>query len=94
MIDSYVAIITRRGLEHFCPENKHVLRFMLRRAYRRQPLPAFCYWAVLHDEDARQVRRCLRCRAFADALRALESSATWLGPIFPSHVTDQDHSTL
>ena len=80
---SYVGIITHRGLESFLLETDQALRLLVRRAYRKRPLQALCYWAILGDDDAREVEQRVRSGALHDAVRTLESSASSLGPILP-----------
>ncbi len=55
MNKSYIGIVTRHGLEALYRENAHVIRFLHRRVYRKQPITAICYSAVLDDQVARAI---------------------------------------
>lgn len=83
MNDSYVGVISERGLESLIPERGHVTEFLTRRIYRTRGGNAVCYWAVLSDNQADQVCRQLSCGLYGDALRALHSLASDLGTILP-----------
>ena len=84
MAKSYVGIITRDGLQSFLPENDHVVRFLVRRAYRRQPLEALCYWAIVADSAAEGITRQLSYGEFGQALATLHACALRLGTVLPS----------
>jgi len=88
MIRSYVAIISRLGLEYLVPETEHAVPFLLRRAHRRRAVQAVCYWAVMQDRTAREVARCLQCRRYDDAFLALCAQAACFGPILPFHAEE------
>jgi len=83
MNDSYVGVISQRGLESLIPERGHVTEFLTRRIYRTRGGNAVCYWAVLSENQANQVCRQLSCGRNADALSALQSLAIDLGTILP-----------
>lgn len=88
MVNSYVGIISGRGLESLVPETEHAVPFLVRRAYRRPTSEAVCYWAVMQDEVAREVQGHLqRCR-HDDALLALRRHAAHFGTILPPHSED------
>jgi hypothetical protein len=80
MINSYVGIASQEGLEVFVPEHEHVVRFLARRAGRRH---AACYWAVMPEEAAAEVRRLLDLGEPYEALLALNLVATQIGPLLP-----------
>ena len=88
MVNSYVGIISRRGLESFIPDTEHAAPFLLRRAYRRQPPEAICYWAVMQDAAAREVERQLQWRRHEDALATLHARATYFGTFLPPDFED------
>ena len=88
MANSFVGIISPRGLELLLPETEHALPFLVRRAYRRRPTEAVCYWAVMQDSAAAEVRRQLQGRRREDAFLALRALADFFGTIPPP--TDDD----
>lgn len=88
MLQAYVGIADRFGLESILPENPHVVRFLNRRAARNGHRKAVCYWAVIHDEFARQITIELLDGCRADALILLRTLATDLGPICPTESYD------
>jgi hypothetical protein len=83
MAKSYVGIISHRGLESFLPETRHAVPFLVRRAYRRQPAEAICYWAVMQDTVAGEVRQQLQCQRYEDAFLTLRMKAAHFGTILP-----------
>ena len=83
MVKSYVGIISSRGLESLLPETEHAVPFLIRRAYRRRPTEAVCYWAVMQDTVAGEVKRQLEWKRYADALLTLRTLATYFGTISP-----------
>lgn len=83
MIDAYVGMISRRGLECFVPETEHAALFLLRRAMRSSAAPTVCCWAVLRREDAARIQQLLRNRNSADALAMLHNTARSLGTLLP-----------
>lgn len=84
MVESYVGIIGRQGLESLWREDQHTLHFLMRRAYRRQPMQAVCYWAALRDADAKAIMEQLEANNGHGALLALESCAEYWGTIPPA----------
>ncbi len=83
MVKCYVGIISRRGLESLLPETKHAIPFLLRRAYRREPTEAVCYWAVMQEAAALEVQRQVQSRRHEEALLALHAWAAHFGTILP-----------
>jgi hypothetical protein len=83
MWQAYVGIVSQRGLEVFCLEDPHVLRFFLRRA-RRIPGRAGCFWTVLADDAAARIRQSLRQGQTRAAWELVQCEARELGPLFPS----------
>ena len=90
MFKSYVGIITREGLESLLPENDHVVRFLVRRAYRTQPPQALCYWAVMPDSAADHISRQLSWGEHGPALVTLHASAVGLGTMLPEETQEVD----
>src|SRR3954466_9089221 len=85
MLNSYVAIITRNGLQAFLPEREHVVRELVRRAYQDPGRCALCCWAVIPATAALEVARQMDEGHHHAALKTLEYAATTLGPILPSN---------
>jgi hypothetical protein len=91
--NSYLGIITPRGLEMLVVETEHAGLFLSRRA-ARQPLgEAVVCWAVLDEKTARDVKRQITCRRFQEALRQLDRRAFHLGTVLPSLLEDDLLST-
>ena len=88
MVRCYVGTISRRGLESLFPETEHAVPFLVRRAYRRRPTEAVCYWAVLPDAAARDVQRQLQWHDHEEALATLCGQASYFGTIPPSASED------
>ena len=88
MVNSFVGIISSRGLELLLPETEHALSFLVRRAYRRRPTEGVCYWAIMQDSAAAEVRRQLQQHRHEDAMFALGALAEYFGTIPPP--TDDD----
>ena len=88
MVNSFVGIISPRGLESLLPETEHALPFLVRRAYRKRPTEAVCYWAVMQDSAVAEVRRQLQEHRPEEALLALRALAEYFGTIPPP--TDED----
>jgi hypothetical protein len=89
MTDSYLGLVTRRGLESLVIETEHAELFVLRRARRRFSGDACCYWAVVDNTVAHQIMRHVRCRRFADALCRLRVDATHIGIVALSDNDDE-----
>ena len=90
MVKSYVGTITRKGLESLFPENDHIVRFLVRRAYRIRPPSALCYWAVMPDSAAAHIARQLSCGDHGPALVTLHASAVGLGTMLPEETEEID----
>lgn len=88
MARSYVGTISRRGLESLLPETEHAVPFLIRRAYRRRPTEAVCYWAVMDDTTARDVEEQLRWQWYEEALLTLQVRAMDIGTILPPYAED------
>ena len=84
MQHGYVGIVTRRGLEGLYPESEHVVRFLDRRVYGRQPYFGCCFWAVLGSDIAERIQWDIERADFWSAMSSLELNAIHYGPIMPS----------
>jgi len=84
MIQSYVGVITAKGLQAIYRESDHVVRFLERRLYRTRPVAGLCYWAVLGDQELEYIELQLQCGESQAALRTLEEAAEFGGFILPS----------
>lgn len=84
MLKSYVVIATEGGLEAFLPEHEHVVRELMRRAYRDPGRRALCCWAVVPETAALEVAWQMDQGDRYAALLTLDRTATELGPIVPS----------
>jgi hypothetical protein len=83
---AYIGIITRAGLESLRPELEHTARSSALRAYRTRPLKAGCWWAALSDATAAEVIGHISRGDRHAALRAIDRSEAFLGPILPGTV--------
>lgn len=83
MRNSYVGIATPCGLELFEPENRHVHRFLVRRAYRSKYTQAVCFWAVMDDAVARTVWSLMHAGRRLDALLIVQTLAIESGSLCP-----------
>jgi hypothetical protein len=81
MLKSYVGLASARGLEAFAPEHRLAVQAL---AARARKVPSVCCWAVLPDDDAREIDDRLAAGEAEAALALLEATAREVGPIFPS----------
>ena len=86
MMQSYLGIITSRGLQSLFMESDCILRLLARLAYSEQPARAVCYWAAMQVPEAAEIQEQLEKGDSDRALQALRASARFLGPILPSDV--------
>ena len=82
MNNSYLGIITPRGLETLVVETEHAAPFLLRRATKR-PDDAIVFWTVLDERTATNLTRHIECQRFEDAFDQLGVDAIHFGPLFP-----------
>lgn len=75
MLNSYVGITSRNGLERLCPEHPGVTRFLSVQVSRLRRERAVLVWAVLNDEAAEEIMEELRFGEKQIALGLLQSSA-------------------
>jgi hypothetical protein len=82
--NSYLGIITSRGLEKLVVETQHAAPFLLRRAGRQPSGEAIVFWAVLDEKAAKAVTERVACGHFQEALCQLNGRAIHLGTLPPS----------
>jgi hypothetical protein len=82
MLQAYIGIVSRRGLELFCPEHPQTVRFLWRRARRERGRVA-CYWTVLSAEVAEPIRTALLLGQPWDALDLMQQQAYDCGLLLP-----------
>jgi len=87
--NSYLGIVTPRGLETLVVETEHAAVFLFRRAARQAHGKALCFWAVLDDKTAACVMRQIDGRRFQDALCYLNAKAVHLGTLLPPLTEDE-----
>lgn len=80
---SYIGIVSRDGLLALCPEEASTASRIVRRFSRRQRASTAYYWAVLDDEAAGDVVRCLRSGESQAALATLSGRSEHLGTLLP-----------
>lgn len=89
MADSYLGLITRRGLELLVRETEHAEQFLQRRLQRKGTSAAVGCWAILSDEAAERVRRLVLCAWYREALELLNAEAVSLGTLLPKPIEDE-----
>ena len=82
MLQAYVGIVSRQGLEIFTPENPQTVRFLSRRAQREAGRVA-CFWSVVPDDTAGQIHAALRQGRGGEALALLQHQARDYGFLLP-----------
>lgn len=82
MWQAYVGIVSRRGLEIFCPEHPQTVRFLQRRVERCRG-QALCFWSVAQAEAVAQVEAALCADERRVALRLLDEATRDGGPLLP-----------
>ena len=88
MLQAYVGIISRRGLELFCPEDPATVRFLWRRV-KREPGRIACFWSVIPDEVVEHILAALQLGRSRDALILMQQHAREYGSLIPC----EDEST-
>jgi len=78
MLQAYVGIVSRQGLELFCPEQPQSVRF-LRRRVKREAGRLACFWSVVPEEAVRHIQAALRLGRCADAFSLLQQQAREYG---------------
>lgn len=81
---SYVGIITAQGLQALYSENDHLLRFVVRRIYRKRPYDGICCWAVIPEEAAELIERQTEQGESQLAFQALQEYSIHGGSILPA----------
>jgi hypothetical protein len=75
MLNSYLAIASRNGLERLCPEHPEATRFLSAQATRLRRERAVLVWAVLPTDAADDIMEELRFGEKQAALRLLQHTA-------------------
>lgn len=83
MLNSYLGIATRNGLEALCPEFPETSRFLSARAARLRRQRAVLVWAVLPADAADDIMEELRFGQKQAALRLLQYAARDGGRLLP-----------
>jgi hypothetical protein len=81
MLQAYVGIIGKRGIEAFWPEGPHTARFLARRARRTHGV--VCFWTVLSDDAAKHLTATLHAGRSRAALDLLQNTARDFGTLLP-----------
>ena len=89
MTDSYLGIITTRGLERLAVETEHAALFLFRQTARHPSGEALVCWAVLDENTARDIARQIACRHYEDAFHRFTSKAYHLGTLLPSSLDNE-----
>jgi len=83
MNESYLGLISPRGLESLWREHEHTARFLERRL-QRKPYRSCCgFWAVIDEAGIETIAVLLRAGRTRDAWLALERLSRHLGCIIP-----------
>jgi hypothetical protein len=91
MLQAFVGIVSRRGLEVFCPEHPDTVQFLWRRA-RRTPGRTACFWSVIPDDAAVCVQNAMRTVGPEVAFGFLQQSVREMGTLLPSDMETIAHS--
>jgi len=83
MLQAYIGIVSREGLELLCPENPETVRFLWRRVQREAGRVA-CFWSVVADESATLILSALRSGFRGEALALLQRESRECGLFVPS----------
>ncbi len=90
MLQAFVGIVSREGLEVLCPEHPQTVRFLCRRA-RREGGRVTCIWSVIPEEAVAAINTALRQARFAEALMFALQQAREYGLLLPP---EDDESVL
>jgi hypothetical protein len=82
MLQAFVGIVSREGLEVLCPEHPETIRFLSRRA-RRETGRVACIWSVIPEEAAAVIDAAVRQARFAEALMLMLQQAREYGSLLP-----------
>jgi hypothetical protein len=82
MLQAFVGIVSREGLEVLCLEHPQTVRFLSRRAQRESGRVA-CIWSVIPDEVVPVIDTALRQARFAEALLFMLQQAREYGLLLP-----------
>jgi hypothetical protein len=89
MTDSYLAIVSSRGLERLVIETEHAAVFLFRQAARQSPGEAVVCWAVLDTKTARDITHHIKCRNHDEAFRQFSTRAYHLGALTPPLINNE-----
>lgn len=89
MINSYLGILSREGLDLYYPEGEHTATFLLQRLRRQRTSLACCVWFVLDDESETALQALLAADLRGAAWEWVQDSAREVGRFLP----DQNLST-
>jgi hypothetical protein len=82
MLDSYIGIVSQRGIELLCPEDPAAMRFLCRRV-KREPQRVASFWVVANADVANAMRAAIKARYFQAALVLLHQHARDYGYLLP-----------
>jgi hypothetical protein len=86
MANSYLGIVTPKGLEVLSLETEHAARFYERRCYsRRRSTAAVLCWVTLAPQDAVLIAQMVQLGLHEEALARLELDAVEWGSLPPAH---------
>lgn len=83
MLRAFAGLASPNGLEALYSENDHVVRFLVRRAYRKTTVPRVCFWAVMDDSLACAIELLLEQGQQREALMSVCLLSEDFGPICP-----------
>jgi len=82
MLHAYVGLVSRRGLELFCPEHPQTMRFLWRRV-RREQGRVTCFWSVIPAEIVEHILDTLQLGRSRDALLLMQRHSREYGSLIP-----------
>lgn len=90
MWQSFVGIVSSRGVELFCAEHPHTIKFLWHRFAREQGRVS-CFWAVMPENKASLVARAVELGRSREAFNTIRTHARECGMLLPN---DSDHHPL
>ena len=89
MTNSYIGIISPRGLELLVLETEHAALFVFRRLARRCLSREIAFWTVLDEKVAGRIALQIQCGEYEMANQLLHVDALDLGTLLPPPVEER-----
>ncbi len=82
MLQAYIGLISRHGMELFCPEDAATIRFLWRRAQRERGR-SVCFWSVIPSDAVALIENTLNIGHSKEALDLLQQLSRDYGVLIP-----------